>query len=229
LIAVLASSAAGFAMVATAPALASDRFAETARSMLDGISATAPLVAERSERAQRTPVSGGRSSEAAFAARLARAPGLQAFEDEYIRCVVQRALVYATATTEPSNAVAEAATVMCERERDGLVTGYRLALWGVMQVSVQRVDDPAFARAARARVELIDKAVTRIVASRIVHMRAMDSLSGQPRPGATPKSTGHVKPAGMPGGIVGVGSAGVSAGASVVPLEWRVRLIVDRL
>jgi hypothetical protein len=209
-ITLLIASMAPLVIGAASPSNASDRLSDTAKSMVDGINATAPLVAERSGR---TTASTSGTSEAAFAARLARAPGLHVFEDDYIRCVVKRALVYATATSEPASAVAEAATVMCEREREGLVTGYRLALWGVMQVSIQRVDDPAFARAAKARVDLIDRAVARVVSSRVVHMRAMDALS------APPRSSSPRQAAGDPYQLVD----------RPLPLEWRLKAIVDRL
>ncbi len=165
------------AVAISSPSLASDRLKDAARSMYEGITSGAPLVAERSYSGKSERVRDSSSAAARLNSRLAQAPALDVIEDIYITCIVRHALLYGMATKESSTAVADASVVMCGRERANLVKGYRLALWSVMHVSVGQVDNPAFGKAAKARVDLIDRAIARIVSARIVHMRAMETLS----------------------------------------------------
>jgi hypothetical protein len=133
-----------FILGSVASARADARLEETARSMHEGIANGAPLVAERSGKLAAGRGQSGQSAEARLNIRLSRAPALDAIEDIYVGCIVRHALVYGVATKEPSASVADAAVMMCDRERAGLVKGYRLALWSVMNVSVAQADDPAF-------------------------------------------------------------------------------------
>jgi hypothetical protein len=193
---------------------ASDHINQTAKSMLEGILTSTPLVAERSDGRRRIEAASSGGAVAYRGSRLALAPGLHIFEDGYIRCIVTRALVYATTTSEPSTAVAETATAMCGSEREGLVTGYRLALWGAMDASAGRANDPAFIRAAKARVELIDRSIIRVVTTRIVHLRAMDTLSGR-------GGQSQIKPSNA--------DRMISPATEFILLERRIEAIVEQL
>jgi hypothetical protein len=202
------------AIAASNPSFADDRLKEAARSMHEGITRGAPLVAERRTTASPEKVRAGQSAEARLNVRLSRAPALDAIEDIYIGCIVRHALVYSIATKEPSASVADASVVMCDSERAGLVKGYRLALWSVMNVSVAHADSPSFGRAAKARVDLIDRSIGRIVSARIIHMRAMEALS---RDGREPTSRYRSE------------QASTATDGGETRLEWRIRSIVEQL
>lgn len=190
----------GLALAGLAGAARADVVAEEARRILDGVRRELPVVLDgrdlekpgesglvRSVAREVRRSAPGEGAGGRFQRILRGAPGLASVEAEYLRCVVARSLVYAAAVDDTAPVLAQAATVNCADERNGLLEALRLAAWGASESSVRHLDSPFFERAARDHLASLDAALVRMLAPRLVHARAVAALTDRRRAGkATP-------------------------------------------